>query len=154
MPARRASARPRARARRSGLNSVPRLPRLDQRQLDLVGLALVALGALVGGVLYAGWAGGSVGGAIVNGLAWLFGVLRYAAPVALVIGGALVVMRPLAASVPPLRAGAVCLLASGSLALAAGTFGLGPAGVRHGYWDPAYFRVRGGALGEALDWAA
>ena len=154
MPARRASARPRARARRSGLNSVPRLPRLDQRQLDLVGLALVALGALVGGVLYAGWAGGSVGGAIVDGLAWLFGVLRYAAPVALVIGGALVVMRPLAASVPPLRAGAVCLLASSSLALAAGTFGLGPAGVRHGYWDPAYFRVRGGALGEALDWAA
>ncbi|PZR65307.1 MAG: DNA translocase FtsK [Solirubrobacterales bacterium] len=154
MPARRVYARPKSRARRSARGTLARLAVLNQRQLDLLGLALIALGVLLGCVLYLGWSGGQAGEAIANGLAWLVGQLRYAAPAAFLASGALVIARPLLASARPLRAGGLCLLAASALALAAGTGGIGPSGARHGYWDPSYYRVRGGALGEALDWAA
>ncbi|MCP9489234.1 MAG: DNA translocase FtsK, partial [Solirubrobacteraceae bacterium MAG38_C4-C5] len=54
----------------------------------------------------------------------------------------------------PLRAGALCLFAGVTLALAAGTLGLGPGGAREGLWEPAVSRPRGGIAGEALFWAS
>ena len=42
--------------------------------------------------------------------------------------------------------------ASLSLALAAGTFGLGPFGERTRFWYPAYVKPRGGMVGEGLYW--
>ena len=59
MPAR----RPPTRARRSAPAGawLPRVPVLDQRQLDVVGLGLVAAAVFGGFVVYLGWDGGSAG---------------------------------------------------------------------------------------------
>ncbi len=53
----------------------------------------------------------------------------------------------------PFRAGGLCLFAALTLMLAAGTFGIGPDGVREGYWDAPFFEPRGGIVGDALLWA-
>ena len=44
------------------------LPALDQRQLDLIGLGLVAFAAFFACVFYLGWAGGEVGEAMADGI--------------------------------------------------------------------------------------
>src|SRR5207237_7069486 len=75
-------------------------------------------------------------------------------PVALAAAGALIVLGPVLPSVRPFRAGGVCLFAALTLALAAGTLGLGPTGARHGFWHPTFFEHRGGIAGEALYWAS
>ena len=84
----------------------PRLPVLEQRHLDLIGLGLVALGVFLAFPLYLGWEGGEAGQAIVDGLTWAIGRVAWATPVALVAAGALLVLRPaLPAGVRPFRAG-------------------------------------------------
>jgi DNA segregation ATPase FtsK/SpoIIIE, S-DNA-T family len=154
MPARKATARRRpTRARRSSVRwSVPALPRLEQRHLDLIGLGLVALGVFGAFVVYLGWDGGKAGAAGVDGLRWLVGAAHYLVPPALIGAGALLVLRPVLPTIRPFRAGGLCLFAALSLALAAGTLGLGPAGERAGFWDPAYVKPRGGMVGEGLYW--
>ena len=107
-----------------------RLPVLEQRQLDLVGLALVALGVFLAFVFYGDWNGGQVGGALADGLRYLVGVTAYVVPAALVAGGAIVVLRPFLPTAAPFASGALCLFAALTLALAAGTAGLGPGGPR------------------------
>ena len=57
---------------------------LEQRELDVIGLGLVALGVFLALVLYQGFDGGRAGRGLISGLAWLLGVIRYAAPVAVV----------------------------------------------------------------------
>jgi S-DNA-T family DNA segregation ATPase FtsK/SpoIIIE len=149
MPARRP-----ARARRSAPRAAwPRLPALEQRHLDLIGLGLVAVAVFLCFLVYLGWDGGRAGRWAVDGLRWLFGVVRYAVPAGLMAAGAILVLRPILPTVRPFRAGALCLLLALTLGLGAGTLGLGPAGARTGWWDPAWFEPRGGMLGEALDWA-
>ncbi len=140
--------KPPARARRSSA----RKPVVDQRQLDLVGLGLVALGIFLGFVLYRDWQGGKVGEALVDGLALAIGEVRYLAPIAIVVAGALVILRPVLPAVRPFRSGAICLLAGSTLALAAGTLGLGPGGSQVS-WEADWIKERGGALGEGLYWA-
>jgi S-DNA-T family DNA segregation ATPase FtsK/SpoIIIE len=130
----------------------PHLPQLDQRQLDIVGLALVAASVFFAFLIYLGWDGGRAGGWAVDGLRWLIGGVHYAVPVALMAAGALVVLRPVLPAVRPFRSGALCLFAGLMLALTAGTLGLGPGGARHGLWDAAWVRPRGGMVGEALWW--
>ncbi len=73
-PARRKRAAP---ARR---RSTPRRRRaawrtiqLQQRHYDVLGLGLMAIGVLLGFVLYAHWDGGRVGDSLAKGLAWLIG---------------------------------------------------------------------------------
>jgi S-DNA-T family DNA segregation ATPase FtsK/SpoIIIE len=121
VPARKPPARkprPRARARRSsGLR--PSLPKIEQRHLDLLGLALVALGVFLGFVLYRGRDGGHAGEKIVDGLTWLAGDIAYGAPVALVTAGAILVLRPVLPAVRPFRSGGLCLLAAALLWLGA-----------------------------------
>src|SRR5690242_15201071 len=152
MPAakRKSAAKPRARAQRSS----HRLPVLEQRHLDLIGLGLVALAIFLAFVLYGGWQGGQAGEGLTKGLAWLVGALRFGAPPALAAIGALLVLRPVLPAVRPFRAGGLCPFTSLTLALAAGTLGLGPGGTRHGFWHPAFFERRGGAVGEALFWVS
>ena len=129
MPPARKPAR-KARARRSPLPWPPRLPVLEQRHLDLIGLGLVAVGVFLAFPLYLRWDGGEAGQAIVDGLTWAVGRVAWATPVALVAAGALLVMRPvLPAGVRPFRAGALCLSAS-CLGLAVGTLGFGPGPAR------------------------
>ncbi len=151
----RARPRPTARAKRaSGASLRSRLPELSAHQLDLVGLGLAALGVFLAFVLYLGAAGGSAGGAASDGLRLLLGQVAYAVPVALVAGGLLVVARTLVPSLRPVRAGTLCLFASVTLALAAGTLGLGSHGAGASPWAAATLKADGGAVGAVLFWAS
>jgi DNA segregation ATPase FtsK/SpoIIIE, S-DNA-T family len=145
--------RPRARARRAG-GWRTQLPILEQHQIDLIGLGLVAAGVFLVFPLWLGWDAGRAGGAIVDGLRYLVGAPAYGAPVGLCAAGALCVLRPVLPAVRPFRSGAICLVAALTLALAAGTLGLGPAGARHGFWHTGFLSDRGGIVGEALFYAS
>ncbi|MFN2617281.1 MAG: DNA translocase FtsK 4TM domain-containing protein [Thermoleophilaceae bacterium] len=132
-----------------------RLPVLEQRDADLVGLALVAFAALFACVFYLGWDGGKVGQALADGLRILFGGVAYLGPIVLFGAGAVLVLRPLLPSVQPFRAGTLCLVAALTLGLAAGSLGLGPGHTpRDGFFDADYLRHHGGLAGEALFWVA
>src|SRR3954453_23744188 len=157
MPARSASPRravvkPRARRRAAPRPAWPHLPELEQRQLDLIGLGLLALGVFFAFLVYGGVEGGEAGGWTVDSLRWLLGAVHYGVPAALLAAGAVLVLRPKLPAVRPFRAGAICLFAALCLGLAAGTLGLGPDGARPGFWDPEWVRTRGGMTGEALYW--
>ena len=130
LPRSRSRKKPQARARRSALQapSIPRLPsfKLEQHQLDLIGLGLVALAAFLAFVFYLGWDGGKVGEGLASAFVFLFGGVGYLVPVVLFGTGAVLVLKPLLPSVRPFRSGAICLLLALMLGLAAGSFGLGP----------------------------
>jgi DNA segregation ATPase FtsK/SpoIIIE, S-DNA-T family len=148
-----AKRRKKTRARRSPAWSLQaHLPALSQRQIDLIGLALIALGVFLASVLYFGWAGGKVGSGMADGLRFAFGAIAYLFPLAVIAAGAILVLRPVLPTTRPFLPGAICLFAALTLALAAGTLGLGPAGVRHGFWVQQFFQARGGGLGEAELW--
>ncbi|HEY2657438.1 MAG TPA: hypothetical protein VGI55_16755, partial [Solirubrobacteraceae bacterium] len=68
---------------------------MEPHEVDVVALALIAVGIFLGGVAYLGWAGGSVGHASVGALEFLVGALAYAVPVVLVIGGGVILAREL-----------------------------------------------------------
>src|SRR5579872_305847 len=110
-PASAAARRRRRRSRRGGLaarigGGLPRLPVLDQRQRDILGLAVIACGVFMGFVLYGSGsppAGGRAGHALALACGWLLGRARVLAPVALVLGGGVALMRPLLPAVRPLR---------------------------------------------------
>ena len=96
-------ARPKKRKRRS-------LPRGFIRNYpELWGLGLVAFGAFLGSVRYAGWNGGWVGKALVDGFDVLIGGASWVLPVLLVGLGALMVGRSALVDVRPFRAGLVVL---------------------------------------------
>src|ERR1044071_8347704 len=57
-----ASKKRKPRARRSTPVAWPRLPVLEQRHYELIGLALVAAGIFFAGLIYLGWDGGEGGG--------------------------------------------------------------------------------------------
>src|SRR5918912_1828720 len=114
---------------------------------ELIGLALLGLGAFLGSVVWADWNGGYVGGWIGDGLDALIGSATYGLPVALVLVGALMVTRSDLVDVRPFRTGLVVLacglmitlgkdeggyvgtLLGGGLALAIGSSGVAIAGV-------------------------
>jgi DNA segregation ATPase FtsK/SpoIIIE, S-DNA-T family len=152
-----ASRRSRGRGRRRTRAWWPtvRLPELEQRHWDLIGLGLVAFAAFFACVFYLGWAGGRVGEAMADGLLFLFGGIGYTAPIVLFAVGALLVVRPVMPSMHPLKAGAVCLGAALMLGLAAGSLGLGPGDTpRDGFLDAHYLEHHGGLVGESLFWAS
>jgi S-DNA-T family DNA segregation ATPase FtsK/SpoIIIE len=128
------------------------LPVLEQHHLDMLGLALVCLGVFLAFPLYLGWDGGHVGAWVVKACRYLLGEVGYAAPVGLVLAGALVVLKPVLPTVRPYRSGAVCLLSSSTLIIANHTLGIGP-GVATVQWKPMLFEFRGGILGDALHYA-
>src|SRR3954452_8991928 len=119
-----------------------------RRQVDLIGLGLIALGVFLATVLYFGWEGGKVGAGMADGLRFAFGAIAYVVPVAVIAAGAILVLRPVLPTTRPFVPGALCLFTGLPLALAARTFGLGPEGVRHGFWHQPWFEARGGGLGE------
>jgi DNA segregation ATPase FtsK/SpoIIIE, S-DNA-T family len=132
-----------------------KLPELEQRHRDLIGLGLVAFAAFFACVFYLGWAGGRVGEAMADGLLFLFGGIGYTAPIVLFAVGAFLVVRPVMPSIHPLKAGALCLGAALMLGLAAGSFGLGPGDTpRDGFLDPNYLEHHGGLVGESLFWSS
>ena len=160
--ARRARAsRGRARTRGGALNWQPiawppRLPELDQRQRDVLALGLVAMGVFMGFVLYGDWNGGHLGHGLSVALGWSVGRAKGLAPVALVAGGGVLLMRPVLPALRPLRTGSICLAGSIVLALAAGTLGVsagqgdGSQGLARSQWSAGFLDARGGALGQLL----
>ncbi|MHB8242852.1 MAG: FtsK/SpoIIIE family DNA translocase [Solirubrobacteraceae bacterium] len=126
-------------------------PALDQRQRDVIGLALLATGVFMGFVLYGDWNGGRAGHGLAVALGWTLGRARILAPVALVLGGGILLLRPVLPAVRPLRTGSICLFASITLALAAGTLGLSssPGNDAHA-WVSAHLQSHGGVVGQAL----
>src|SRR3954467_5109882 len=146
------ASKPAARRARRSAPSFP-LPTLEQRQLDLIGLGLVALALFFGFLVYAGCGRGRAGSTAVEGLRWLLGAAHYLVPVALAAGGAILMLRPVLPAVRPFRAGAICLFAAVTLGLSNATLGVGPDGARPGWWDAEWVKTRGGMTGETLDWA-
>ena len=130
----------------------PRLPRLEQRHRDLLGLGLLAAGIFMAFVLYLDWEGGQVGEAVAEGLRYLLGVVAHLVPLALVAMGAVLALRPVLPAVRPFRAGGLCLFAALTLGLAAGTLGLGPGEATGSDWDPDALQDRGGLVGQTLHW--
>jgi S-DNA-T family DNA segregation ATPase FtsK/SpoIIIE len=131
----------------------PRAPELDQRQRDMLGFGMLALGVFLGFVLYGGSSGGGVGRALSEALGLCVGAARVLAPIALIAGGGALLAPeawPLGRS---LRAGAICMTAAVTMALAAGTLGLGPgASPERGEssWSGVFLQAHGGVVGEAL----
>ena len=123
---------------------------LDQRQRDLIGLALVALAIFIAFPLYSSGDAGVGGAQLVDGLSWTVGQAAYLIPAVLAAGGILMILRPVMPVDANVRVGAVMLVVFVALALAAGTFGSGPDAPRADSWQPEYLDARGGALGEAL----
>ena len=131
-----------------------RLPVLEQRHYDLIGLGLVAFAAFFACVFYLGWDGGKVGERLGEAILFLFGGVGYAAPVLMFGAGAVMVLTPVLPSVRPFKAGAACLVGGLTLGLAAGSLGLGPGDApRDGFLDPDYLEHHGGAVGELLFWS-
>ena len=133
----------------------PTLPTvaLEPHHVDILALALIAVGVFLGGVSYLDWAGGTLGDGAVRATRFVLGALGYAVPVALVLGGVLVLMRELRPPTRPLRAGLGCLVAALTLMLAAGTLGLGPGATPAAqFWHAAAFERRGGLVGQSEFW--
>jgi S-DNA-T family DNA segregation ATPase FtsK/SpoIIIE len=74
---------------------------------ELWGLGLVALGLFLGSVIYAGWNGGYVGGAMADGLDALIGGASWVAPLAFAGVGGLMVTRSALVEFRPFRTGIV-----------------------------------------------
>jgi S-DNA-T family DNA segregation ATPase FtsK/SpoIIIE len=145
--------KPPTRATRSLVASRPGLRNvrdLEPHQIDVLALAIIAVGIFLAGVAYGFWAGGSLGHGVMSGLELLVGKLAYLTPIALVLGGMRVLARDLdvAPATRPLRSGTICLLLALALAFAAGVFGPGPS-PSHGFWSGAVIKPRGGLLGGA-----
>src|SRR5437763_6588140 len=90
--ARKSRRRPPTLAERFALPRLPKLPPLEQRHMDVIGLALAALSIFFGLVFYLGWDGGKVGEALATGFIFLFGAVADLLPVALFGWGTLLVL--------------------------------------------------------------
>jgi S-DNA-T family DNA segregation ATPase FtsK/SpoIIIE len=123
---------------------------LEPHQIDVLALAIIAVGIFLAGVAYGLWAGGSLGHGVMSGLELLVGKLAYLTPIALVLGGIRVLARDIdvAPATRPLRSGTICLLLALALAFAAGVFGPGQS-PSSGFWSGAVIKPRGGLLGGA-----
>jgi S-DNA-T family DNA segregation ATPase FtsK/SpoIIIE len=121
----------------------------------VLALALIAVGVFMGFVLYGGWNGGGIGHALKVALGFGVGRARGLAPVVLVAGGVVLLMRPVLPALRPLRTGSICLFCGIVLALATGTLGVsaGQAATGSGgssQWSAHFLEARGGAIGEGL----
>jgi DNA segregation ATPase FtsK/SpoIIIE, S-DNA-T family len=135
-------------ASRPGLRSVRDL---EPHHIDLIALAIIAVGIFLGGIEYFGWAGGTLGHGAESGLELLAGKLAYLFPVVLILGGARVLARGMqfAPATRPLRSGAICLGLALTLMFAAGLIGPGksPQGA---ILASQTIKPRGGVIGGLL----
>ncbi len=141
------------RARSAPRLSREQLEKLEQRQLDVVGLSLIAIGAYFAFVLWMGWDGGRVGSGVEEGLTYVFGKVAYVAPLVMFGAGAILIAKPFLPAIRPLRTGGICIVAGLLLAFAAQTAHLGPDELRGEYFDPSWFPQHGGLVGEGLYWS-
>ncbi len=111
---------------------------------------MVAAALFIAFPLYSGGDAGIGGEQFVAALRWSFGQVAYLIPPILALGGLVLILRPVISLPQTLRIGALCLLLGASLALAAGTFGLGTGTGRTVQLNPELFGDRGGAVGDLL----
>jgi DNA segregation ATPase FtsK/SpoIIIE, S-DNA-T family len=129
------------------------MPELDQRQRDMLGFGMIAIGVFLGFVLYGGWNGGRVGSGLTEALGWCVGRAKVFAPIALVAGGGALLARPAWPQMRPLRTGATCIAAAVMMALAAGTLGVSSGASPEpgeSSWSGVFLQAHGGVVGEAL----
>jgi len=88
-----------------------------QQHPELAGLLLVAFGIFLASVLYAGWSGGVVGGALADGVRGAIGGAAYGAPLACLALGGLMVTRSALVDLRPFRTGLLVLTLGLVLAL-------------------------------------
>jgi S-DNA-T family DNA segregation ATPase FtsK/SpoIIIE len=101
-----------------------RAARTHAHRTELWGLVLVALGIFFGALLYLGWNGGVVGGAVTSATTSVIGDAAYVLPAALLVLGVLMVARSRLVDIRPFRTG-----------LAVTAFGLLlTLGAAHGGW--------------------
>jgi DNA segregation ATPase FtsK/SpoIIIE, S-DNA-T family len=135
---------------------LPRLPKLEQRTLDVIAFGLIALAVFLAAVFYFGWDGGKLGTAIADGLVLLAGRVAWAVPVVLIGMAALLMFGGMLPSTRPVKAGAVCLILAALLGFAAGSLGLG--GVHPvrtaDFMGSGFYKLHGGIAGEAIYWSA
>jgi S-DNA-T family DNA segregation ATPase FtsK/SpoIIIE len=155
-PATRSRRKPASRQRREPRRELRQLADgLEQRHLDVLGLALVAAGVYLAFVLYLGWDGGRVGGWLGTALENAAGRVAYVVPIALAGWGGALIARPWLRAPTALNAGGILVLAALLLAFAAETAGLGPDRPnRHEFFEQRFMVEHGGAVGEALYWAS
>ena len=91
-----------------------------RRHPELLGLGLAVLGLFLASVVYMGWNGGYVGGALADGLRALLGAATYGVPVACLVIGLLMVGRSALVDVRPFRTGLAVLAAEASIAVQRG----------------------------------
>ncbi len=157
MAAKKRKQSPSKRAKRSLMASRPSLPRprLEPHHVDILALAMIAVGIFLAGVAYLGWSGGTLGDGAIRAIRFVLGRLGDIIPAALVVGGALVLLRELRPPGRPMRTGLIVLSAAIMLALAAGTLGLGPGRAPAALaWHPASFEARGGIIGQVELWVS
>ncbi len=114
----------------------------------MLALGLIALGVFMGFVLYGGWDGGRAGHGLAVALGWGVGRARGLAPIALIVGGAAMLMAPVLPALRPLRTGGACVFAAVTLALAAGTLEVSAGTPDGAQWSTAFLSARGGAVGQ------
>ena len=131
----------------------PHVPELDERQRDMLGFALLALGVFMGFVLYGGWNGGQVGEGLSEAIGWCVGRAKTLAPIALVLGAGALLARSSWSQTRPVKAGIAALSAAITMALAAGMLGLSSAASPEpgeSSWSNVFVQSHGGVMGEAL----
>lgn len=148
-----AAKRPASGARRApAKRAAPkREPLLNPRQRrDAAGLAAVAFGCYLGGVLYLGWQGGTVGGWLEDGARMVVGTAAHMFPILAIVLGLLVVLRSELVDPGPFRAGIYLFVPSVLLAFGADRFGLGDGSAPHAALRADEVVHHGGYIGGGL----
>ncbi len=124
-----------------------------KRLREMAGLALAAAGCFLALVLYLGWSGGLVGGWAQDLLRYLFGVLIYLSPPALIGGGALLIFPDAPLGPRGLRVGLLLLALALFLITGANTLSvLGSQPAHTNFFNGSYVSGHGGVTGDALYW--
>ena len=121
--------------------------RTAMQRREIIGLALLALGAFLALTLFIGVSVGPVGEGLETAVRMLVGRGVALAPLALVALGIALIFDHEILHRSPFRVGMGVLVAAGTLALAAGSLGLGGR-TRAGWFDSTVMQGRGGLVGE------
>ena len=113
----------------------------------MTGLALVALGCYLGGILYVGWQGGTVGGWLEDGARLAVGNAAHIFPLLAIVLGVLMVLRSELVDPGPFLAGIYLLVPSILLAFGSDRFGLGDGTAPHSSLPADQVVEHGGWIG-------
>jgi S-DNA-T family DNA segregation ATPase FtsK/SpoIIIE len=116
----------------------------------MIGLAMVALGCYLGGILYVGWQGGTVGGWLEDGAKLAVGNAANMFPLLALVLGVLIVLRSELVDPGPFLAGIYLFVPSVLLAFGSDRFGLGDGTAPHSSLPADQVVEHGGWLGGGL----